>query len=579
MASADRNKFPRRFGPYVIVSFLGEGGMGNVYLALMGTQGAEKLCVLKQMGSTWSALSPGQIPDMDQRFRREAEIAMALSHPCIAKTFHAASDEEGPFLVQEFVDGTTLEALVHSANSAEEAIPVPVASHIVRQIAGALAYLHDFQGRGLVHRDVTPDNIMLSFQGEVKLIDFGVAKSTALDDSSTQRGCVGKADWIAPELFRGQKLDRRADLFSLGMVYWYLLSGKHPGSTLANPTGTNGRFAPPSAFNPEVPDQLNQVVAKAISPDPSLRFQKAKEFAEAVARFVPSDLRPEQQLAQFLARHTASRELKEKGLALRLAEARPLLGRSSPPAVPIVLPMNTPNVAPPAAPAAVSSKVEAPPTLRRRTSRWTVVAIFVATVGLVAGVGAVLWRHEPPGPTAPPSGSAQPPTLPPSPAARPTSRPFPETPPRTVPPVSQPTNATSEEAAPRPVATRPAPTVAKPPSSGTVTSTIPEPKPKAAPLKRRQQTSDTQTADELIELAGDSFERSDLSTAWDLAGKALLKGGGARAYILIGRIAARRKDFSAAQAAFESALRLSPGNPQATRLLDKIRQGNFDDAR
>lgn len=562
MQPADRNRFPRRFGPYVIVSFLGEGGMGNVYLALMGTKDAERLCVIKQMGSTWSSLSAAQIPDMEQRFSREAEIAMSLSHPSIAKTFHAGNDDEGPFLVQEFIDGTTLDSLVLSGDSAAEEIPIAIASHVVCQIAGALGYLHDFQSRGLVHRDVTPDNIMLSFDGEVKLIDFGVAKSTASDDSSTQRGLVGKADWIAPELFKGQKLDRRADLFSLGLVYWYLLSGKHPGSTLANPTGSTARFAPPSAFNPEIPNELDQVVAKAVDPNPDRRFQTGDEFRQAASRFVPAGFEPGRELPALLSRYTSSRELKKKGLELLLAEARPLLDEGKPVVVPVAGLMGPPPVAPPVSPAAASSELEVPP-LRRRKSKWPIFAVLIAiaTAGLVAVLGSVITKHPAPLP------EAQPPAIPP---AVPSPTPTPQVP--SLPSIP------STQAQPQPPTPRPAPSRADLRPSVPVAPDVSKRKPRVVSPKLPVRSSDSQaTAEQLLESALESFERSDLAEASEFAQMALKQGAGTRAYILIGRIAARRKDFSAAQAAFEQALRLSPGNPQATRLLEKVRRGSPED--
>jgi serine/threonine-protein kinase len=504
---------------------------------------------------------------LEHRFRREAEIAMALSHPAIAKTFHAGNDDEGPYLVQEFVDGTTLDSLILSANSAAEEISVPIASYIVCQIAGALAYLHDFQSRGLVHRDVTPDNIMLSFDGEVKLIDLGVAKSTALDDgSTTQRGCVGKPDWIAPELFRGEKLDRRADLFSLGLVHWYLLSGKHPGSSLANPTGSNARFAPPSAFNPEVPDELDRIVAKAIDPNPALRFQTADEFRQSVSRFIPPDFQPERELSALISRHTSSRELKDKGLALLLAEARPLLDQGKPVVVPVVTLVGSPPAGQPAVPTVASSEIEAP-SLRSHKRKWAIVVISVATAGLVAGIGAMVARHSDP------VSSVQPSVQVPSPARVLSTEPPSDPEPR------RPTQS-GLGPPPRPEWPRPAsPSIEPPPTASPGVRPHSKRRTKAVSSNTTFQSSGSQaTAEQLLESAFDSFERSDLPEALELAQMALKQGAGTKAYILIGRIAARRKDFSAAHAAFEQALRLSPGNPQATRLLEKVRRGNLEDA-
>ena len=135
MLPADHNKFPRRLGSYVIMSFVGEGGMGSVYLAVMGPKEAAKLCVIKQLGSAWSDFSADELPAIKGRFKREAEITMALCHPAIPETF-AVGDEQGPHFVQEFVDGLNLRYLVPRVASYGESIEVALASYIVLLFTG-----------------------------------------------------------------------------------------------------------------------------------------------------------------------------------------------------------------------------------------------------------------------------------------------------------------------------------------------------------------------------------------------------------------------------------------------------------
>jgi serine/threonine-protein kinase len=548
MLSADETKFPRRFGPYVLVQFLGEGGMGRVYLALMGDKNTDKLCVIKRMGSPWSNFSADQLPEIEERFRREAKIAMSLSHGSIAQMFHAGN-EQGPYLVQEFIHGKDLRSVVSSAGTAGESLPIYTASYIVSQIARGLAYLHDFQDLGLVHRDVTPENIMLAFTGEVKLIDFGVAKATALDDSLTQatRGWLGKPDWTAPELFQGEKLDRRADLFSLGLLYWYLLSGKDPGSTLAHPVAAKDRLPPPSAFNPDVSEELNQIVAKSINVDPALRFQRAEDFQREVSRFVPPGFLGEREISTLLSRYSHVR--KNELLAKLVAEARPLLDQ-----------VNTnPQLENQVSTDLQSEKNDDAPLSRHKWSPLTILLLGVA--GLLLPVLAFsVWRYVSPSPAREVSLQTTQPALQPS------------LPPIPTPPISPPP-APPVPNPPAPVVKLPAVklTPPSPPSAGTPEPPISTPLPPQRKTVRRPTTSQPSPA-QLLASAEESFERSNLPEALTIAQLAAKQGAGAAAFVLIGRILAFRNDVNGARAAFEQALRLSPDNSEAARRLERLRR-------
>jgi serine/threonine protein kinase len=517
--SGDDNKFPLRFGPYVLVQFLGEGGMGRVYLALMGTQGTEKLCVVKRMGSAWSHVPAVELPKMERRFRREAKIAMSLSHGSIAQTYHAG-DEQGPYLVQEFVHGKDLRSLVSAATPTGEAIPVATSSYIVSQIARGLAYLHDFQGRGLVHRDVTPENVLLSFTGEVKLIDFGVAKSTTLEDSLTQRGgWLGKPNWTAPELARGGKLDRRADLFSLGLLYWYLLSGKDPGSMVADSSEPNERFPPPSSFNPEVSPALDRIVAKAINVDPEFRFQRAEDFQQVVSHFIPTAFLGERQVATLLSRYSAVR--KDELLASLVAGARPLLD-----------PAHTP-----------SQPVQEKETSRRPRRKWSP-PVFLALGA--AGILAAIWALSPRpiAPSTPAITTTKPAQLPTREAAI-----YPDA--RAV----SPADARSlSDTGPRTV------TQALPPPAN------PPPADWQAPVEPRRSSSD------LLEEAETQVMDGHPGKALRLARQAARAGGGARAHIMTGRLLLKMERFKEAEVELRKALAKDPENRDARAGLEKARE-------
>ena len=349
--------------------------MGSVYLALMGSKASPRFCVIKQLGSTWADFGPDHMPEIRRRFQREAELTMELDHPAIPKTF-SIREEKAPYLVQEFVDGINLKNLLPRLVAAGETFPIPLASHIIVGVARALGYLHDYESRGLVHRDVTPDNVMLTASGQVKLIDFGVAKATAVDDSLTHRGVVGKTSWLAPEIFRGAHLDRRADLYALGLLYWYLLTRQDPASSQSRREGSDEAFPPPSAFNPEVNAKLDRLVARATHSDPGLRFQTAEDMAEAASAHIPPDFAGKEEVAKLVLRIT--NRLGDNLLPRLLEEGRPLLddafteeipgvagaaapvGRRSAPVTPVVVPLAPQPEPAPVAPMALPAAARAP---------------------------------------------------------------------------------------------------------------------------------------------------------------------------------------------------------------------------
>jgi serine/threonine protein kinase len=531
MIADEQNRLPRRFDAYVLVRVLAEGGMGQVYLALAGTRDVNKLCVIKRVRDV-AVDAPVRLPEVQARFRREAEIAMALSHGTIAQTFDAG-DNHGLYLVQEFVQGMSLRSLMSAMSSASAVMPVDVASHIVLRVAGALAYLHDFQGRGLVHRDVTPENVMLAYSGEVKLIDFGVAKSTASVDGLTQSGAwFGKPSWIAPELFFGRRLDRRVDLYALGLLTWCLLSGKNRPFTAPLEPSQGSEIVPsPSTFNARVSPDLDRIVAKAIHCDPDFRFQTAEAFQQAVESVIPAGpiSTSERSLAALLAKHTSPDQ--ESVLDSVTEEARQLLGP----------PKSTANW---------------PAKARRlqRGRRWTI------TVATVAGCLLSLALLFLVGNRRLPSASIQ---------AIATSMAAP----------SPQAGVTPRCAEPNSTASAPPPPPALAPIAAASVA-IADAEPRAhlgrKPFGPRSVRAEpippsSSPSERLFNSAMDDFERSQLVPALDLAERSASQGAGAKAYILIGRIRALRQDFVGARASFEEALRLSPENKEIERRLERLR--------
>ena len=284
---------PQRFGPYILLHAAGAGGMGRVHLAISGRAGMAKLCVLKRIHADLRGAEP------EARFRREATVALRLSHGAIAQTFSVDEIEGDLCILQEYVEGTSLLALLRRLRTAGESIPVQLAIHIAREVARALGYAHGLEGGGIVHRDVTPDNVMLSYTGEVKLIDFGIAKSAG-DANLTQLGMVvGRRSHSAPEVLRGQAADGRADIYSLGVVLWQALTGLVLSEAEPRKVAS---FGAPSAHNPGVPAALDGVVLKMLSADPADRYQRADEIQEELGHLLDPGFVGDRELVRLLGR-------------------------------------------------------------------------------------------------------------------------------------------------------------------------------------------------------------------------------------------------------------------------------------
>lgn len=294
------DSFPQRFGPYVLLRVLGVGGMGDVYLALTGKAGLEKPCVVKR-------LAQHSTPDDVERFRREANLARKLSHGAIAQTL-AVDEIEGELVIaQEFLHGCSLSSLLATCLRQREHVPMPIAVHIAREIARALSYAHD---QGVTHRDIAPDNVMLTFSGEVRLLDFGIAR-TATDPRLTRPGwSVGREAYAAPEVAAGGGGDPRSDVYSLGVLLWQLLARRPPP--------TKEAIVPPSTLNAEVPAELDAVVIRAAARDPMKRFQRVEEMVKALGALLLQQPTGEAEVAAFLRKHydvMRERDLVDKDIA------------------------------------------------------------------------------------------------------------------------------------------------------------------------------------------------------------------------------------------------------------------------
>jgi len=205
---SDPREFPRRFASYVLLRPLARGGMGELYLALSGAPGMEKLCVIKKV------LPHLVAPDNVQRFRDEAMVAVKLSHGNLVTVFDAGRSDDQIYLAMDFIDGKDLLATWNRCAQRGVPFPVEVAAYIVKELARGLGYAHAFGGLDLVHRDVSPANVLLSYSGEVKLTDFGLATST-LKLQQTAPGIIfGKLSYLAPRNRRAASTSTAAPTFT-----------------------------------------------------------------------------------------------------------------------------------------------------------------------------------------------------------------------------------------------------------------------------------------------------------------------------------------------------------------------------
>ncbi|MBI4462512.1 MAG: tetratricopeptide repeat protein, partial [Acidobacteria bacterium] len=257
-----------QLGRYQVVAKLGEGGMGEVYQAQDTT--LRRSVALKR-------LAPHLAGDQAQKHRllREARAASALNHPNIATLFDVLEAGGETYLVMELVAGEPLRSRLGRPLALDECL------HIARQCAEALEAAHS---RGIVHRDIKPENILLSPDGRVKILDFGIAQRLPLDDAdtaTTETATVrGTLRYLAPEVLEQGEPDGRADLFSLGVVLYEMLTGRHPFEA-PTASGLLARIltetpAPPSRHNPDVSPEVDRIVTKLLARDPAQRYPAAR---------------------------------------------------------------------------------------------------------------------------------------------------------------------------------------------------------------------------------------------------------------------------------------------------------------
>lgn len=283
---------PRQFGRYTLLRRLAVGGMAELFLALQrSVAGFEKLIVIKRILHSMNH---------DEAFIKmllhEARIAATLSHPNIVQVFDVGQAEGRYFVAMEHIHGEDIQAIVRAMKKKDLAeFPIEHALSVVIGVCAGLAYAHekgDLDGKSLaiVHRDISPRNVLVSFTGDVKIVDFGIAKSgyTATEETLSPQ-IKGKAPYMSPEQACGQRLDHRSDIFSLGIVLFELTTGKRlfkgTSEFMTLTMICESQYPRPSAIKPGYPPRLERIVMRALAKNIEARYQSARQMQADLEAF------------------------------------------------------------------------------------------------------------------------------------------------------------------------------------------------------------------------------------------------------------------------------------------------------
>jgi serine/threonine protein kinase len=415
---------PRRLGKYTLVRRLATGGMAELFLAIQRSVGGfEKLIVIKRI-----------LPSMNQdgafieMLLHEARIAATLSHPNIAQVFDVGMDEGAYFIAMEHVHGEDLRAIVRQmkARGAVE-FPMEHALSIVLGLCAGLAYAHekrDLAGTALniVHRDVSPQNVIVTFGGDVKVVDFGIAKSDVRLGDGTESGRLkGKVPYMSPEQARGEPLDARSDVFAAGVILFELTTGRRLFKASSEYETLKliceREYPLPSRIRLDYPPALEAIVTRALAKDRDLRWQSARDMQGALEEFVRQNRvgAGRTGLSQFMRTLFEEKLLSHTEALLQ----EKLLADSIPPE-PVESPAPTD-----AAPLESARPSSFGPTASRTVTDARVVdrsrpAVVLGAVGLLAAIatssGVLLsWTHRPAAAAPATGAAASAPSTPPSP--------------------------------------------------------------------------------------------------------------------------------------------------------------------
>lgn len=279
-------------GRYALFDEIASGGMASVHLGrLLGPIGFSRTVAIKRLHAQFA-----KDPDFVSSFLDEARLAARIQHPNVVATLDVVAAEGEVFLVMEYVQGETMSKLMKASRQQAEFLDLQVVSAIVTSALYGLHAAHEAKSEqgtplGVVHRDVSPQNIMVCSDGVARVLDFGIAKAQQRINTTAQGTLKGKLAYMSPEQLNGDDVDRRTDVFACGIVLWEALAlrrlfdAKQEGEVIR--LVREAEIPRPSEFRPEIPEELDQVVMKALERDIDQRFQTAREFAVALEAAMP----------------------------------------------------------------------------------------------------------------------------------------------------------------------------------------------------------------------------------------------------------------------------------------------------
>jgi serine/threonine protein kinase len=282
-----------RFGKYLLLDHLVDGGMAKICRARYLGEQADKIVAIKMVQPQFS-----QDESFKTMFMDEIKVTFGLIHPNIVQTYDYGLHNEQLYVAMEYCDGRNLKEYLDKLREKKFVFPVEISVYIITQVCQGLHYAHTLTDKltgkaaNIIHRDISPHNIMLTYDGAVKVIDFGIAKAET-NTESTQAGTIkGKLSYLAPEYLEGLELDPRYDLFAVGITLWEMLCSrklfKASNDLAVLKKIQECRIAPPSTINPNVPKELDEIVLKALARDRDQRFENMDQLNRALIKFLYS---------------------------------------------------------------------------------------------------------------------------------------------------------------------------------------------------------------------------------------------------------------------------------------------------
>lgn len=284
----------KKFGKYFLLDKIAQGGMAEIFRARMAfSQGGSRILAIKKVIASYS-----ENEDFVSMFKSEIKTTSGLTHPNIVQVYDYGDENQSLYIAMEWIDGKNLRQVLGRLQERKQLLPIDLAIWVVEQAALGLSYAHHYKDKlmgtnlNIVHRDISPQNILISYDGTVKIIDFGIAKAIT-NIESTRAGVIkGKPSYLSPEQISGDTLDGRSDLFALGVVFWELLTGRklfqgdNDYAILKLIETCEQSVKPPSAYNPAINPDLDAIVLKCLKRNRDHRYAGTDELQRALHKFL-----------------------------------------------------------------------------------------------------------------------------------------------------------------------------------------------------------------------------------------------------------------------------------------------------